>query len=66
MGSRRRRPTRKRSSRKLQKSLDEVTDLLEEGELEEAQGRLLELSREHPRSRPVLHTLLDVSQELQD
>ena len=56
----------KRPSTKLMGELASAMELYEEGDPVAARQQLLQLARKHPRSKPILLTLLEVSEEMQD
>ncbi|MBX3056331.1 MAG: tetratricopeptide repeat protein [Anaerolineae bacterium] len=59
-------PARKRPVPSAMREVAAAMELFENGEAEVAQDRLLKLSRQYPRSVPVLYALLEVTHETQD
>ena len=56
----------KRPSAKLMGELASAMELYDEGDPVAARQQLLQLARKHPRSKPILLALLEVSEEMQD
>lgn len=59
-------PSPKRPSAKLMGELASAMELYEEGDPVAARQQLLQLAHKHPRSKPILLALLEVSEEMQD
>ncbi|MCI0395437.1 MAG: tetratricopeptide repeat protein [Chloroflexi bacterium] len=71
MAKRKKRKTAKKyspalPSRKLERAVDEATELFEEGDYDEAEARLVKLAERYPGSKLVLTALTEVYLELED